>query len=79
MASDGKPSDRYWAPGGRGTLTVDQAARILRTSTYHLYRLMHSGVLGHSRLADDTIAIPAGAVRALLSSRGRGPSSPRSS
>ena len=81
MASDGTAgSDRCSTPGGRGVLTVDQAARVLRISKTHVFRLVHSGVLAHTRVADNTIAIPAGAVRALLASscRGRGLSTPRS-
>lgn len=78
MASDGERTDRCSTPGGRGVLSVDQAARILRISKTHVYRLVHSGVLAHTRVADNTIAIPAGAVRALLASRGRGLGTPQS-
>ena len=78
MASDDERFERCSAPGGRGVLTVDQAARILRISKTHTYRLVHSGVLAHTRVGDNTIAIPASAVRALLASRGRGLGSPRS-
>jgi excisionase family DNA binding protein len=59
-------------------LTVDQAARILRISKTHNYRLVHTEVLAHTRVGDNTIAMPASAVRSLLASRGRGLSSPRS-
>jgi excisionase family DNA binding protein len=78
MASDGEGTDRCSTLGGRGVLTVDQAARILRISKMHVYRLVRSGVLAHTRVADNTIAIPAGAVRALLASQGRGLNTPRS-
>ena len=66
-AKGGKGTDRCATPGGRGMVTVDQVVRILRISKAHVYRLMHSGVLAHTRIRDsDTIAIPADAVRALL-------------
>jgi excisionase family DNA binding protein len=77
MASGGARIDRCSTPGGRGVLTVDQAARVLRISKAHVFRLVQCGKLAHTR-DGDTIAIPAAAVRALLASQGRGLSTPRS-
>ena len=77
MASGGERIDRCSTPGGRGVLTVDQAARILRVSKAHVFRLGALRELAHTRVGD-TIGIPAGVVRALLVRDGRGPNTPRS-
>ena len=78
MASDGEQSVHCSTPGRARMLRVNQVARILRISKTHTYRLVHTGALAHTRAGDNTITVPAGAVRALLASRGRGLSTPRS-